>query len=104
MRRMAPSLPTRTAARHGRSKALCSFRRMKNGSSRGNAGDLPSLDETDRRIIAERSADGRVSFAEVGRRVSLSPPAVAARVQRRERAGVITGYGAELGPRRLGYQ
>ena len=62
------------------------------------------LDETDRRIIGELTHDGRVSFAELGRRVSLSSPAVAERVQRLERAGVITGYRAEIDPRALGYQ
>src|SRR5262249_22314596 len=40
----------------------------------------------------------------LGRRVNLSPPAVAERVQRLERAGIITGYRAELDPRALGYQ
>ena len=61
------------------------------------------FDETDRRIIGELSRDGRVSFAELGRRVSLSPPAVAERVQRLERQGVITGYRAEIDPRAVGY-
>ena len=62
------------------------------------------IDQTDRRIIAELVSDGRASFAELGRRVSLSPPAVAERMQRLERAGVITGYRAEIDPRALGYQ
>jgi Lrp/AsnC family leucine-responsive transcriptional regulator len=62
------------------------------------------LDDTDRKIIGELVSDGRVSLAELGRRVSLSSPAVADRVQRLERAGVITGYRAEIDPRRLGYQ
>src|SRR5262252_8300259 len=65
---------------------------------------MREIDETDRRIIGELSSDGRVSFAELGRRVNLSPPAVAERVQRLERAGVITGYRAEIDPRALGYQ
>jgi Lrp/AsnC family leucine-responsive transcriptional regulator len=63
-----------------------------------------SLDRTDRKIIGELTRDGRVSFAELGRRVSLSSPAVAERVQRLEAAGVITGYRAEIDPRALGYQ
>jgi Lrp/AsnC family leucine-responsive transcriptional regulator len=33
----------------------------------------------------------------------MSPPAVAERVQRLERAGVITGYHAEVDPARLGF-
>jgi Lrp/AsnC family leucine-responsive transcriptional regulator len=42
-------------------------------------------------------------MAELGRRVGLSAPAVAERVQRLERRGVITGYRADLDPRALGY-
>jgi Lrp/AsnC family leucine-responsive transcriptional regulator len=76
---------------------------MNNGSVAISSGDQPKIDQTDRRIIGELTTDGRVSFAELGRRVNLSAPAVAERVQRLERAGVITGYRAELDPRALGY-
>jgi|SRR4029450_5933655 Lrp/AsnC family transcriptional regulator, leucine-responsive regulatory protein len=62
------------------------------------------LDETDLRIINELIEDGRVSLAELGRRVSLSSPAVAERVKRLEQAGVITGYHAEIDLRKFGYQ
>src|SRR4029450_4530559 len=62
-----------------------------------------SLDATDRKIIGELAEEGRISNAELGRRVNLSSPAVAERVRRLERAGVITGYRAELDPRMLGY-
>ena len=70
---------------------------------RVNASNLRKIDSTDRKIIGELSADGRVPLAELGRRVNLSSPAVAERVQRLERAGVITGYRAEIDPRALGY-
>jgi Lrp/AsnC family leucine-responsive transcriptional regulator len=66
--------------------------------------DQRVIDATDRRILSELAADGRVSLAELGRRVSLSPPAVAERVARLERAGVITGYHAAIDARALGYQ
>jgi Lrp/AsnC family leucine-responsive transcriptional regulator len=66
--------------------------------------NLRKLDQTDRKIVGELCADGRISLAELGRRVNLSSPAVAERVQRLERAGVITGYRAEIDPRALGYQ
>ena len=69
-----------------------------------NSRNRRRLDSTDRKIIGELATDGRLSLAELGRRVNLSSPAVAERVQRLERAGVITGYRAEIDPRALGYQ
>ena len=63
----------------------------------------PRLDVTDRKIIGELASDARVSFAELGRRVSLSSPAVAERVARLEREGVITAYRAEIDPHAIGY-
>jgi Lrp/AsnC family leucine-responsive transcriptional regulator len=60
------------------------------------------LDEIDWRIIDELQRDGRVSLNELGRRVSLSPPAVAERVRRLESQGVITGYHATIDPAQAG--
>jgi Lrp/AsnC family transcriptional regulator, leucine-responsive regulatory protein len=76
---------------------------MNDGVSRVQPAHRQLLDAVDRRILTELVADGRLSFAELGRRVSLSPPAVADRVDRLERAGVITGYRATVDPRALGY-
>jgi Lrp/AsnC family leucine-responsive transcriptional regulator len=76
---------------------------MIDGLSRITDPSSARLDDTDRRILRELAAAGRVSLAELGRRVSLSAPAVAERVQRLERAGVITGYRAEIDPRALGF-
>ncbi len=61
------------------------------------------LDATSHRILGELQADGRLTMAELGRRVNLSAPAVAERVQRLERDGVITGYRAAVDPKALGY-
>ncbi len=63
----------------------------------------PTFDRTDGRLLAELQQDARLSHAELGRRVSLSPPAVAERLRRLERDGVITGYRAEVDPKALGY-
>ena len=63
----------------------------------------PTFDSTDARLLAELQGDARLTNAELGRRVSLSPPAVADRLRRLERDGVITGYRAELEPKALGY-
>ena len=43
------------------------------------------LDDVDRRIIQQLQADARLRTAELGRRVGLSPPAVAERMRRRFR-------------------
>jgi hypothetical protein len=61
------------------------------------------LDPINLRLLEELRTDGRLTVAELGRRISMSAPAVAERVQRLERAGVITGYHAELDPRALGF-
>jgi Lrp/AsnC family leucine-responsive transcriptional regulator len=61
------------------------------------------LDPVNLRVLGELVSDGRISMADLGRRVGLSAPAVAERVQRLERAGVIAGYQAELDPRALGF-
>ncbi len=60
------------------------------------------MDAVDWRILAELQEDARLSHAEVGRRVHLSPPAVAARMRRLEDAGIIRGYRLELGLPALG--
>ncbi|WP_175409735.1 Lrp/AsnC family transcriptional regulator [Streptomyces sp. TRM64462] len=63
----------------------------------------PGFDDTDRRILEEIQTDGRVKLSELGRRVRLSPAAVAERVRRLEACGAVTGYGAHVSAARLGY-
>lgn len=64
--------------------------------------DAAFLDPINLRLLAELQADARLSLAELGRRVGLSSPAVAERLQRLEREQVILGYHARLNPRALG--
>ena len=61
------------------------------------------LDDVNLRLLEELMADGRTGMAELGRRIGMSAPAVAERVQRLERAGVIVGYRADVDPRALGF-
>ena len=70
---------------------------------RPNAYEGSLLDEIDRRLLKELAADGRLTMAELGRRIRLSPPSVAERVQRLERTGVISGYQAVIDPKHVGY-
>ncbi|MER7951815.1 Lrp/AsnC family transcriptional regulator [Streptomyces sp. NPDC096079] len=59
-------------------------------------------DATDWRILEALQAEGRASFAELARTVSMSPSAVTERVRRLEEAGVISGYTAVVDQDRLG--
>jgi Lrp/AsnC family leucine-responsive transcriptional regulator len=70
---------------------------------RARAYEAPQLDAIDRSLLSELQADARISNAELGRRVSLSAPAVSERLTRLERVGVITGYHAHVDPKALGY-
>jgi Lrp/AsnC family transcriptional regulator, leucine-responsive regulatory protein len=60
------------------------------------------LDETGWRILHALQEDARISYAELGRRVGLTPPAVQERVKRLEEAGVIKGYHADINLKAVG--
>ena len=64
----------------------------------------PELDAKDWQLLEALQRDARLGYAELGRKVKLSPPAVAERVKRLEDAGVISGYRAVVEPKRLGYR
>lgn len=64
--------------------------------------DTSALDQTGWQILEELQQNGRISFAELGRRVGLTLPAVAERVRKMEDAGIITGFHAEVDPARIG--
>jgi Lrp/AsnC family leucine-responsive transcriptional regulator len=67
------------------------------------AGAERLLDDTGWRILDALQANARIPFAELGRHVGLSAPAVAERVRRMEDAGLITGYRVQLGLDKLGF-
>ena len=51
-----------------------------------------AFDQLDRAILEELQVNGRISIADLARKVFLSPPAVYQRMKRLERAGMIRGY------------
>ena len=66
---------------------------------------LPNVLELDAiswKIVEALQRNARVSFAELGRKIKLSTPAVAERVRRLEEAGIITGYHAGIDLAKLG--
>jgi Lrp/AsnC family leucine-responsive transcriptional regulator len=64
--------------------------------------DLLRPDETDRKILACLTEDGRATYDDVGRQVSLSAPAVKRRVDKLRSAGVLKGFTALVDPAALG--
>lgn len=62
-----------------------------------------NLDPLDRRIMAVLATDARMSFAEIGDVVGLSPSAVKRRVDRMRASGTIMGYTAVFDPGALGW-
>jgi Lrp/AsnC family leucine-responsive transcriptional regulator len=54
------------------------------------------MDARDWELLKLLQRDGRMSFAELGRRVKLTAPAVTERVRRMEDRGVIRGYRAQV--------
>ena len=70
------------------------------GSARGQ---MAELDETDRRIVDELRAHGRMSMRALAAALHISRANAYTRVARLERDGVITGYTAIVDPQRYGH-
>ncbi len=60
------------------------------------------LDRYDRAILNVLAEDGRISVADLARRIGLSKSPTQTRLKRLEAEGVITGYRALVDPIRLG--
>jgi Lrp/AsnC family leucine-responsive transcriptional regulator len=62
------------------------------------------FDEVDRSLLALLQESGRMTLAELGRRVGLSSPSVSDRLRRLEEGGAILGYSAVVNPAALGHR
>ncbi len=62
------------------------------------------IDDLNWRILKCLQENARESFANIGRKVGLTPPAVAERVKKMEDLGIITGYKALVSHTLTGYQ
>ena len=64
--------------------------------------DETHLDEVDVQLLSLLQQDGRITNADLAKRVGLSPPSVLQRVRVLEKAGLIKGYFGLLDPDKLG--
>lgn len=62
----------------------------------------PKLDRIDLKILTQLQQSGRITNVELADAVGLSPSPCLTRVKRLEKAGYITGYGAQINMRKLG--
>jgi DNA-binding Lrp family transcriptional regulator len=62
------------------------------------------MDATDRKIIAELQADGRLTVTELAQRVALSVAPCHRRLRELERSGAIRGYRAIIDPAAVGLE
>ena len=62
------------------------------------------IDELNWEILNSLQRNARETFANIGRKVGLTPPAVAERVKKMEDLGLIEGYGAHVSYTKAGHQ
>lgn len=60
------------------------------------------IDDIDRKILDILEADGRTPAAQIAEKVGLSRPAVALRLERLERDGILLGIAAVVDPEAMG--
>lgn len=64
--------------------------------------DFKMIDAIDWKILKELQINARITFAELGRRVGLTTPAVIERVRKLEDAEIINGYRADIDTAKVG--
>lgn len=63
----------------------------------------PTLDQTDKKLLAHLISNAQASIAELADLVNLSATPTTRRIKRLEELGIITGYHAHTSPAKLGY-
>ena len=64
----------------------------------------PKIDALNWRILECLQENARMSFADIGRKIGLTPPAVAERVKKMEDLEILQGYKAMVSHARTGHQ
>lgn len=62
------------------------------------------VDALDLKLLEVLKENARLSFADLGRRINLSPSSVRERVQKMEDSGMIKKYSIQIDNKKLGYE
>ncbi|MGB0496684.1 MAG: AsnC family transcriptional regulator, partial [Kangiellaceae bacterium] len=63
----------------------------------------PKIDDLDKDIINSLVVDARISYAELGKKFSVSPATIHVRVEKMKKSGIITGHKLTVEPKKLGF-
>jgi len=61
------------------------------------------MDDMDRKIVSLLQVEGRVSCEKIGSSIGLSVSAVNERIKKLQKQGIITGWGAQISPQKIGF-
>ena len=61
------------------------------------------VDNIDKQLLGILQQNSRLTFADLGRKINLSPSSVRERVQKLEDTGVIQKYGVQVDNKKLGF-
>jgi len=62
------------------------------------------MDEIDRRIVSELQKDGKMKIKELAAKLNMTNSPVFERIKKLESEGIISGYHAQINPKKLGFQ
>ncbi|MEN8116649.1 MAG: Lrp/AsnC family transcriptional regulator [Bacteroidota bacterium] len=63
-----------------------------------------NLDKIDQKILQILQSDGRITNADLAKKINMSPPPILERVKKLEKAGIIKKYVALLDPSKVGVE
>lgn len=61
------------------------------------------MDNINKRILSELQRNARISYADLGKKIGLSSPAIAERINKLEEIGIIKRYTAQIDYEKIGF-
>ena len=61
------------------------------------------MDDIDKKIVSLLQVEGRISCEKIGSTIGLSVSAANERIKKLQKQGIITGWGAQISPQKMGF-